>query len=191
MTKYNLIGGAFDFDETLVESIKAITTLVNKEFGFNVSWDSVHRYNFEDAYPSIPKNEILKYFETDEFFNILTIKPNTIETLYTLNSLGYFLKIVTIGTAKNLAKKKEWINQNILPFVPIQTIGIERESSEMGKGCVDLKGYLLLDDHQTNLMTSNATVKVLYRNIENASWNNLWVGRFVTDIIECIKYFER
>lgn len=184
-----VIGLAVDFDETLVESINAIVELINTDKGLYKDPNKTKLYNFTDIFPDITAEEINSYFEDPRFFNMLQFKPHSLEFLKEI-SKDYKIKIVTIGTPKNLEMKHDWIKFNIMNFVPcIEFVGIEHMRGIPGKGMIDLRGYVLIDDHQKNLESSNATTKVLYRNREKAEWNNRWKGEAVTDIIQAYKYF--
>lgn len=184
-----LIGVASDFDETLVNSGEVVVALANQDYGYNVNWKDVKKYNFSDVYPNLKWEILLAYFEDDRFFEMLKLKPNSLEFLSQIAKDGFKIKIPTIGTKENLRKKEIWINQNIKNKVPqVEFIGIEKTRGQMGKSMIDLNGYMLIDDHKDNLNSSNATEKVLFLNNPNADWNIGWQGKSVNNISQCYKW---
>ena len=38
---------------------------------------------------------------------------------------------------------------------------------------------IFIDDNEKNLFTSNAEIKILFKNIENTEWNSKWDGDYV------------
>ena len=171
-----------DFDETLTESIKAIMDIVgreNKVYSFYkpLKWD------FSDIYPFLSAEELEQKFDSDEFFEILKLKPYALEVLGEL-SKEYEISVVTVASSVSLPKKKIFIKKNF-PFIK-EVIGVKHGES---KNSVDMSGAIFFDDVEKNLEESNASKKILFENIPGAEWNKNWNGEKVREWPEAYKFF--
>lgn len=169
-----------DFDEVIVNSITSILTILNKKFKTNFQATDVKKWDFSDVFPQVSPEEIESYFETQEFWDNLTFKPDALYVMNKLNNL-YDILILSKGTKINLEKKHKWIYQNIkhgnLP-TPVLFYGIGLNES---KSAISLEDSILIDDSQLYLNESNAGTPILYENYPNTEWNNSWEGLKVTN----------
>lgn len=184
----NIRGLAIDFDEVIVETIDAIVSIINEDYNLNVNSKDVKKWDFDDVFPDIPKDTIYKAFEDKRFFERLKFKPNIIETLKKINE-KYPIMIVTLGSYENLLLKKDFI-KNKINSQGIKTMFVGLISNLENKSQIDLNDLLFVDDNQKNLEISNATIKILFENRENAEWNKDWKGKKIKNISEILEYFD-
>jgi 5'(3')-deoxyribonucleotidase len=169
-----------DFDNVIVNSDKIIYEMYKKFYGHlmedyrgaycrSLSWD--YSKDFPLLFDKNPEAgaEIIKtFYDMDEFFERITITDEDIEALKELNNhLDTY--ICTLGTQKNISKKLKWIDDNI-PFMK-NTIGLQLNPFEHGKESVNMTSSIFVDDKKTNLISSNASEKLLYH---RGSTNNLY-----------------
>lgn len=179
-------GIAFDFDEVLVNSIEAIVSILNEDYNLHAKASDVNRWDFKDAYPTLTFEQINNVWNDKRLFQRLTFKPNTIETLEDL-SKKYPLIIYSAGSSKNLQLKKDFIKNNILiKKINLNFIGVLEGIED--KSLLDLKDWVFIDDNQKNLYDSNASLKILFRNRENADWNNNWNETEINNIKQIYNY---
>lgn len=145
-----------DFDNTIVDSIKAYLDVYNKLTDSNVSTEDISEWDLSIPCPGINPTEI---FERQSFFEYLEFMPKAQEVLKEL-SRYYEVIICTIGTFKNIEKKSKWIKEN-LPFIE-EAVFLVRENVTMNKAIVDMGGAILIDDNVDNLISSNAFEKYVF-----------------------------
>lgn len=159
-----------DFDITIVDSVKVICKLYNQDYcndpSFNIAIpENLYQWNMKDECPLC--NNLIDYFDSSRFFDILEFQPNAYEVLEELNK-KYNLIIVTSGTLQNLHLKSKWIEENI-PFIN-DVILIKSKD----KSLINMKNSIFIDDLASNLETSNAEMRIVFGKIKG--WNEDWKG---------------
>lgn len=91
-----------DVDNTVIDSLTANVTLLNKKFGTNILPKEIHRWDFTDCFPNIKSKDIYETFDSDEFFEIVKIIPHAREFIEAHTNDIIF---TTIGTQENLERK--------------------------------------------------------------------------------------
>lgn len=181
MLKYKKI--FVDFDETIAESILAVTEIVNKKYGKDAQPWQVKSWDFLDVYPFLKSEELIKIFESEEFFKILKCKPNAQKVLSNLSQY-YEIELVTVASDKAIKLKKDFIKINF-PFIK----KIHQIRHGESKSIVDMSGGIFFDDVDDNLHNSNAMTKVIIINNFNADWNSNWKGHKIINWIEAYQFF--
>lgn len=97
--------------------------------------------------------------------------PNAKEVIEELVN-KYEIYIVTIGTINNLVFKARWIERN-LPFIK-NLILIRNDGVQMNKSIINMQDGIFIDDVETNLKSTNASVKYCFGKIYE--WNKEWNG---------------
>jgi len=164
-----------DFDGTIVNSIKAFCDTYNliyreHENFIPADWEKVNVYNMKDQCSLIKDvNEIFTnpYF----FWTLQFINENTYTVLKKLNK-KYNVIICSIGVAKNIAFKANWLERK-LPFIK-EYILISNNGCKMNKSIINMKNSIFGDDIISNLKSSNAKEKFLFGQIY--PWNEGWQG---------------
>jgi 5'(3')-deoxyribonucleotidase len=170
MEKINLF---LDFDETLTQSIKQFVKVANKRFGTNKNYEELKKWNFEDLFPNITYENINDIFASDDFFVDLELIED-VETVMNKLKEQFNIYIATIGSEDNLRKKESWLKDN-LKDIKYKFIGLLDNSSsiEYDKSSVDMTDSIFVDDRVDNLRSSNAKVKILFKNNKNYDWQQI------------------
>jgi 5'(3')-deoxyribonucleotidase len=79
-----------DFDNTLVNTTSALTSILNMKYGKNVYWKDIRKWNLQDGFPTTNPEEIENIFKSYELFHHLSknIYPDCIEVLNKLKEIG-------------------------------------------------------------------------------------------------------
>lgn len=165
----NKIDLFLDFDDTICLTSKQFVKLANKKYKKEEDWNNINRWDFKDLYPEITNNDIDNIFSSEDFFVDLELCENCLDTINSINNLVN-IHIATIGTDKNLKNKMKWIKENLnidFNFNGILDTGINDKSS------IDMSGAIFVDDRADNLRSSNANIKILYKNYHNYSWQQI------------------
>lgn len=165
----NKIDLFLDFDDTICLTSKQFVKLANKKYKKEEDWNNINRWDFKDLYPEITNNDIDNIFSSEDFFVDLELCENCLDVINSIKNLVN-IHIATIGTDKNLKNKMKWIKKNLnidFNFNGILDTGINDKSS------VDMSGAIFVDDRIDNLRSSNANMKILYKNYHNYSWQQI------------------
>lgn len=165
----NKIDLFLDFDDTICLTSKQFVKLANRKYKKEEDWNNIKRWDFKDLYPEITNNDIDNIFSSEDFFVDLELCENCLDTINSIKDLVN-IHIATIGTDKNLKNKMKWIKENLnidFNFNGILDTGINDKSS------VDMSGAIFVDDRTDNLRSSNANIKILYKNYHNYSWQQI------------------
>lgn len=165
----NKIDLFLDFDDTICLTSKQFVKLANKKYKKEEDWNNINRWDFKDLYPEITNNDIDNIFSSEDFFVDLELCENCLDVINSIKNLVN-IHIATIGTDKNLKNKMKWIKENLnvdFNFNGILDAGINDKSS------IDMSGAIFADDRTDNLRSSNANIKILYKNYHNYSWQQI------------------
>lgn len=166
-----------DFDDTITNSIQALLAISNRRYGTSYKIEDVGDWNFKDIYPNIPLKEIVSIYDTDEFYNLLSIKR---DALFVLRRFAKRNKIfiVTKVNKKSMVQKFQWIKEHIQNFgIDVELIGIPLNKS---KGIVDMSEGIMIDDNVKFLNETNAKYKILFKNNRKFDELQKWSGMSVT-----------
>lgn len=166
-----------DFDDTITNSIQALLAISNRRYGTSYKIEDVGDWNFKDIYPNIPLKEIVSIYDTDEFYNLLSIKR---DALFVLRRFAKRNKIfiVTKVNKKSMVQKFQWIKEHIQNFgIDVELIGIPLNKS---KGIVDMSEGIMIDDNVKFLNETNAKYKILFKNNRKFDELQEWSGMSVT-----------
>lgn len=165
----NKIDLFLDFDDTICLTSKQFVKLANKKYKKEESWNNINRWDFKDLYPEITNNDIDNIFSSEDFFVDLELCENCLDVINSIKNIVN-IHITTIGTDRNLKNKMKWIKENLnidFNFNGILDTGINDKSS------VDMNGAIFIDDRVDNLRSSNANIKILYKNYHDYSWQQI------------------
>lgn len=166
-----------DFDDTITNSIQALLAISNRRYGTSYKIEDVGDWNFKDIYPNIPLKEIVSIYDTDEFYNLLSIKR---DALFVLRRFAKRNKIfiVTKVNKKSMVQKFQWIKEHIQNFgIDVELIGIPLNKS---KGIVDMSEGIMIDDNVKFLNETNAKYKILFKNNRRFDELQEWSGMSAT-----------
>lgn len=161
-----------DFDNTLVDSNGAMVYLLNQEFGTKKEYKDLKKYDFKDLFPELTDEHCEELFGDWRLFCLLEFFDDCFETL------DFFKKrceysLVTYGNKYNLSAKKIWC-ERYLPFLKELHL-LEYVPGDMNydKSMIDMSDGIFIDDHIEYLRSSNAKVKILFRNNHDGDWNEI------------------
>ena len=156
-----------DFDNTIVESNKRIIEILNKRYNLSKTEEDLKDYGYSSIYP-ISKEEKIKMFESDEFYNGLNFKSGVLEVLDKYKNI-YNIVIISNGTDNNLSKKEIWIKNNL----PFDCKFIKAGKNLLNKNKVNMKNSIQIDDNLKCLET-NASLKILYKSFNEFPWQKFY-----------------
>ena len=159
-----------DYDQTICESIVAITSMYNIDYCDKVGFTMANPYlvndwNFKDQCTLSNKKKIDSYFNSKRFFNSVNFIENAKEIIDKLSET-FDIYIVSMGGFRNLHLKKRWCKEN-LPYAKF--IGcnfmFHKDKRDVPMGINDI----FIDDCFKNLINSSCGNRLLYGDIY--SWN--------------------
>lgn len=165
-----------DVDSTIIDTISGFCSHYNKYYswipGFTVANPSkVERWDLTCECTLLDSDDANLLFRHRALWDHMKFMPNAYEVLDILQD-RYEIILVTIGHNENIAYKSLWLNKN-LPFVE-NSIFISNAGIKMDKSIVDMSGGIFIDDHESNLLSSNADRKILFG--KRYTWNENWKG---------------
>lgn len=169
-----------DFDDTLANTLPTVVKYLNLLYETNYTADDIQKWDFTDKFPlieeDIKRGIIINPFESDWFWEHLTLKNGVLEALKELDGQYYDIFIVSKGEPINLEKKKKFIKWNIwkdgikAQFKPIP---LEKSKS---LSFIRNDGSVAIDDNENYLKEINTTYKFLFEAYPNREWNSTWQG---------------
>lgn len=162
-----------DFDNCIVNSIKAIVDLYNEDYRFyegysHIDWWDINTWNFTEC-NCADISYINQCFNQQRLFDRLEFMSWAKEVITVLEKL-YDITIVSHGYSPNLIFKQFWISSQ---FLDIKFIGVNLEQYT-DKSCIDMSGAIFIDDNIKNFSNCNADRKICFG--EKYSWNCNWKG---------------
>lgn len=159
----------FDVDDTIVDSSRAIISLLSSIHNFPTPPLSSLR---DWGYRSIIRNPTTTpdtLFESDDFFSLLTIRPEFL-SIYNNPQIRshYNFILATKGTPTNLSKKFHFLDShlnltaNSIPYIAL--------SPSTPKSVISIPSGIQIDDNQYEL-TTNAPIKILIKNHLETDYN--------------------
>lgn len=167
-----------DFDNSITNTTKAMVRSMNpfiKDSSKKVPEDTPsYFWSFKDLFPETHMRYIDILFNSELLFDNMELFPNVYNVLKDLHEKGVQIYICTIGSYKNIKLKLDWLHEH-LPFVEV--IPIAQNNIVMDKAIINMTDCVFIDDNTDCLNSSNADVKILYRNDgyiteKNKVWNS-------------------
>jgi len=179
MSKLKLI---LDCDNTIINSTKAYSDVYyqlykNHPDFVEADWTKCNNYNLSDIAPL--KSKPSNIFNSKLFFELVEPFENAVDILEIL-SQEFDIYICTIGNKQNIQNKLTYLEktfpfiENILPIINLDCT--------MDKSMIQMENAIFVDDVYSNLITSNAPIKICYGEIK--SWNEKWNGRRCSDMLD-------
>lgn len=162
-----------DFDGVIVNTIKAIVDLYNKDFKYYrnyelINWWDINSWEFREL-SCASRKYINTYFNQERFFDILEFMPFALESINKLKQ-KYDITIVSMGNYPNLKLKEKFIKKY---FKDVKFIGIDfKEYND--KSHIDMSDGIVVDDSCNILINSNAKIKICFGDVY--LFNQEWKG---------------
>lgn len=163
-----------DFDGVIVDSIGAYCEVYKAIYSGNQEYkkpnpQAVWRFDMQDQCPLV--TDIQAMFEHPAFFQKLGFYDKDTRWVLATLSDTFNMHIVSLGSTKNLIQKAWWIDEN-LPFV--KNVVLMNHGNFTGKKAINMEHGIFVDDHEANLNSSNAAIKMCFG--RHAQWNCNWYG---------------
>lgn len=179
-----------DFDSTIVNSDKAISTIYNNNYkdfeNFTpANWNEHENWAYKKICPLVhiheaqPTKVIQDFFNSNEFFDYLEFYDNAKSVIQQLVT-KYNVIICTSAFPMNASRKVIWIEEHI-PEIDEIIIIINKSSNGYGKSRVPMmeRDAIFIDDHPKNLYSTKASQKYLFK-MHNTDYNGNWKGPIVS-----------
>lgn len=178
----------FDVDDVILNTGETIVEIINSKYDLNpkLSVDGIKDWNFTYFKREIKKQkgielftiDFLNIFESEEFWNKVTIKQSFLDILYEPAIRDDFMvSFVSTGTKRNLELKEKYLFEH-LNMRDVRFVGIPVNSE---KPCfakkdindyISLRGGIQVDDNY-ECLDSNAKLKILLKNNKDTSYNQV------------------
>lgn len=171
-------GIIFDYDGVVISSGDAICSLYNldvvniddenfktADFSKCVKWD------MSDVVPLMDSTQQENMFASKEFFNVVKFNVGMKDLINRLHDEGYEIIFCSRGTVGNINKKNEWLYKHFPFAIMLPVIGNWDKSID--KDWINMNECVFIDDKNSNLDNSNASLKILYNEhgLFNREWN--------------------
>lgn len=193
-TKQNVF---WDVDDVVLASSEAIVNILNetelKPRGLKPkTYADCKDWNYKSIWQGMTNERTLELFESDEFWSTVKIHQKFYKMIDSGLLDNYNTIFVTKGTEINLQKKEAYLQKNLMdrePYFQYQFIGMSEPES---KGQVDMEGGIQIDDVFSNLICTNARIKILMQNGITTRHNNaLLMKPSLDDTIYNVDYLDQ
>jgi 5'(3')-deoxyribonucleotidase len=180
-----------DFDSTLVISDKAFASMYNETYkddpdfipaDWTKHWDWAYSHicPLLHKYYDNPQLATVSYYSSETFFKYLEFFPDAKEVVTKLTE-KYNVIICTSAFPMNASRKVLWIEEH-LPVVNEIIILINNSGKGIGKSRVPMMepDAIFIDDHPTNLHSTKASSKYLFKSHET-EYSKDWDGPVFTN----------
>lgn len=184
-----------DCDDTITESSKTVIDILNKRYDLSKTIDDLGDWEYKTIVPGISSEEVCRIFNSEEFWDNITVKENFLTTYEKIKDTFDFV-VVSMCEKENRYFKEKFLKRTL----DLELIGIpfhEMECTTHDKSSVDMRGGIHIDDRMDCLETSTATIKILLQNHRPQRWNkpianidNLYVVNDWYEIEKILLFFE-
>lgn len=178
-----------DFDNVFINSDKRVVEIINQKYGLKKTVNDIYDWGYRSILPSLTKQDVEDIYNLPEFYQKEYIFDNAIDFLKNRK-----FTFCTIGQEPNIKHK-----MNLAKDV------FGRECSflcsddfDFDKSSWDMSGGIQIDDCVKNLLNTNAKYKILFKNFNHHTWQNVPANteiyvvntwKEVKNIINCLEVF--
>lgn len=177
-----------DFDDTLAMSSVTVVQYLNERYGLNKAASDVHDWCYRSIYRHMTPKMVEDIYAGDYFWENVGLFHNAVDILR-----GHEVTVCSCGCSENLRRKAQFLSENSLGYgmAFINTEGGKKSGKD--KCEFDMAGAIQIDDRVDSLLYTNAAVKILFKNGNNHTWQNVPSGAniYVVDTWEEIKELLR
>lgn len=185
---YNRIPLVFDIDDVVLDSCQAIIDIINSKYDLmpRIEEKDINDWDFTYLRREIKRQkgielytqDLLKLFETEEFWERVNIKQGFLEIVCNKAIQENFrIALVSVGTDINLKLKREFL-YNSLNMQDIMFLGLPLDlekpkytKREIEKILPLWKGIQIDDNYEC--LNTNAKLKILLKNNKETSYNQV------------------
>lgn len=161
-----------DADDTILKSSETVIDILNQKYQITPrkTIENLKEWNYRSIYKWTTEEEINEIYASKEFFDNVKFNEEFVSVYEKYKDVFNFC-VVTKGTQKNLARKREKVVERFpeMGFIGIRFI--TKEATDFEKNSVNMRHGIQIDDRLDCLQT-NAAYKILLRNGLEVPWNN-------------------
>ena len=177
-----------DFDDTLAMSSVTVVQYLNEMYRLNKAVTDVHDWCYRSIYRHMTPKMVEDIYAGDYFWENVNLFHNAVDILR-----GHEVTVCSCGCSENLRRKAQFLSESSLGYgmAFINTEGGKKSGKD--KCEFDMAGAIQIDDRVDSLLYTNAAVKILFKNGNNHTWQNVPSGAniYVVDTWEEIKELLR
>ena len=170
----------WDVDDVILNTSEALIEIINKKYRIPQGLepktvDDQKSWGYKSILRSFTEGQLFEILESDEFWKKVRINKDFKMLLDTGLLDNYDNVLVTKGTLTNLSLKIGYLKSHGLNCnrdFTYDPIVIEAGESATDKSAIDMRGSIQIDDNITNLINTNARIKILIKNNHDTVFNN-------------------
>lgn len=132
-----------DLDNVLINTGQAWVDLLNERHGTTVKYDDVSKWDVEEFFPALSRNDIYEPLESGEVWSRVSLIPGARETLEKIIKDGHEVYVVTASSLNTIGKKWREVIKELLPMIHHNNV-IVTHHKQM------IQGDVLIDDAPFN-----------------------------------------
>lgn len=179
-----------DFDSVLVDSIQSFIDCYRLKYHRHKDYiepdlSKMYKWDFSDICGLLKSWESEAIFESDEFWEMLTINKGAQKFMQKHRDKTI---ICSNGTMKNMQKKLKFLDKHFNGIAVLPQVKSMENSLKLGKSIVNMENAIFIDDNVFNLKSSNAKYEICFadRGV-GYEWNEGYYGRVVQNFEELDK----
>ena len=167
----------WDVDDVVLNTTETMVELINKKYRIPNNLQPRTReqckdWEFKGLWRPITKEQQMELFESHEFWDTVTIKPE----FYNIVKSGildeYDNVFITKGSVYNLFRKRELLYEEIDIKDVFKDFGFAGIADDEDKATIDMTDGIQIDDNYSNLKNTKAKIKILVKNYVESTVNN-------------------
>lgn len=163
-----------DADDTILKSSETVIEILNKKYNLvpKKGFKDLTDWEYRSIAPFVTKEEIMKIYDSDEFFNMVKTNKEFDQLYSKYNGTVFHFNIVTKGTPENLIKKQKFFKQR---YPDVRYFGLSNQingEENFDKSSLNMLGGIQIDDRFDCLSHTNARRKLLLKNERDFYWND-------------------
>ena len=167
----------WDVDDVVLNTTEAMVELINKKYRIPNNLQPRTReqckdWEFKGLWRPLTKEQQMELFESHEFWDTVTIKPE----FYNIVKSGVLDKydniFVTKGSVYNLFRKKEFLYDEVDIKDVFKNFGFVGIADNEDKAAINMTDGIQIDDNYSNLKNTKAKIKILVKNNVESTVNN-------------------
>ena len=129
-------------------------------------------WDFKGLWRPLTKEQQMELFESSDFWNTVTIKPEFYNIVRSGILDEYDNIFVTKGSIYNLFRKKEFLYEEVDIKDVFKDFGFVGIADDEDKASIDMTDGIQIDDNYSNLKSTKAKIKILVKNYVESTVNN-------------------
>lgn len=164
-----------DLDDTFLKSSEEIIRQLNNKNGTHKTIEDLKDYQYRSIDKNITSEEVVNMYTSKEFFNNVKFNNYAIEFLCKFSKI-FDIIFISYGDKENIKLKEQFIDNliNTYHLNNIHFIGCLNIEGQYNKSRILLSNiYLAIDNHCEHLEEHNSQKKILFKNYQNVTWNQV------------------